>query len=67
LSHRYEREKAFYDLNLITKFKAGILQYSLTKFVKVEIYDGHNSYNYEKCREKRSATCIKNCQNIYVF
>ena len=58
--HRYEREEAFYGLNLI--IKAGNLQDSLAQFVKDELLDGDNSYNCEKCGEKRSAikrTCIK--------
>ena len=58
--HRYEREEAFYGLNLI--IKAGNLQDSLAQFVKDELLDGDNAYNCEKCGEKRSAikrTCIK--------
>ena len=42
--------------------KSGNLEESLLQFVKDELLDGENSYNCEKCNEKRSAikrTCIK--------
>lgn len=51
--HKYEREEVFFGLNL--DVKSGDLQNSFAQFVKDELLDGDNSYNCEKCNEKRSA------------
>ncbi|XP_013409431.2 ubiquitin carboxyl-terminal hydrolase 24-like [Lingula anatina] len=58
--HRYEREEAFYALNLTVKNTT--LQDSLDQFVKGELLEGENAYFCEKCGEKRDTVkrlCIK--------
>ncbi len=60
MSSSLRERKAFTGLNLI--IKADNLQDSLAQFVIDELLEGDNSYNCEKCGEKRSAikrTCIK--------
>ena len=48
--HRYEREEAFFALNLTVK--NATLQDSLDQFVKGELLEGDNAYYCEKCGEK---------------
>ncbi|KAL5016318.1 hypothetical protein ScPMuIL_005907 [Solemya velum] len=58
--HRYEREEAFFALNLTVK--NATLQDSLDQFVKDELLEGENAYYCEKCGEKRNTIkrmCIK--------
>ncbi|XP_064607447.1 ubiquitin carboxyl-terminal hydrolase 24-like isoform X2 [Liolophura sinensis] len=58
--HRYEREEAFFALNLTVK--NATLQDSLDQFVKGELLEGDNAYFCEKCGEKRNTIkrmCIK--------
>ena len=50
--HRYEREEAFFALNLTVK--NATLQDSLDQFVKGELLEGDNAYYCEKCGEKVS-------------
>ncbi|XP_070563005.1 ubiquitin carboxyl-terminal hydrolase 24-like isoform X2 [Ptychodera flava] len=66
--HRYEREEAFFALNLTVK--SHNLESSLEQFVRGEILEGDNAYFCEKCGEKRNTIkrlCIKTLPPVLVI